>query len=266
VRPQVLVGFAMLFLFILWRRKSFPELRVWKLGISWLPILAIIGFTLFHSHHHTGRASVLSQNGGLNRAFGRCHAIEIRARGSMFGPPALGALHRNEQADPNTWLKLRPAKGIHLSVKGRIWDEHLMNDLADECIAITGQGRQAYYAMSHILVLWGWNVGWPDGGQKPWRYHMRGWMRANLIVFLPPALIAMSVGLTRRSPRHGLIGMWIWSLFLTVALIMGEARLRTPYDVLLITLGLDMYARLASKLHPWWRRRRAQKRLARAGA
>lgn len=257
VRPQILLGFGMVLMFVLWRRKQFPALRFWKLGVTLLPIAVVIGLSLVHSHHHTGRATVLAQNGGLNRAFGRCHPIEIKARGAMFGPPSLGALHRNEQADPDTWLKLRPAKGIRLSVRGRIWDEHLMNELAESCIEETGYARQGYYAMSHILLLWGWNVGWPDTGQKPWRYHMRGWTRANLVVFLPAALVAMSLGLRRRWARHGLTGMWIWSLLLTVALVFGSPRLRTPYDAILIVLGLDMYARLAGVLGAWWRRRRA---------
>ncbi len=257
VRPQILLGYGMVLLFVLWRRRQFPALRWWKLSLTLVPVAFMIGFSLFHSHHHTGRATVLAQNGGLNRAFGRCHPIEIKARGAMFGPPSLGALHRNEQADPDTWLKLKPARGIRLTVRGRIWDEHLMNELADRCVEETGYARQAYYAMSHILLLWGWNVGWPDTGQKPWRYHMRGWTRANLVVFLPAALVAMALGLRRRWARHGLTGMWIWSLLLTVALVFGSPRLRTPYDAILIVLGLDMYGRFAGVIGAWWRSRRA---------
>jgi hypothetical protein len=257
VRPQLLVGFAMAALLVLWRRKSFPLVRVRHGLVIAIPIALVIGFSLLHSHHHTGRYSVLAQNGALNRAFGRCHNIEMRASNAMFGPPAFGALLRAEKRDPDIWIKLAPALGPKLRVKGFMWDEDELNALAQRCIEATGVPRQLYYALTHVVLLWGYHVAWPDMGQTPYRFYMRGWTRAHLLVFVLPALVALAMGANRRWPRHGVVGMYLWSMLLTVALVMGSARLRVPYDLIAIVLALDVYARLATRLTAWRRGRRA---------
>jgi len=256
VRPQLLIAVAMALAFLVWRRNAFPAVRLRAVAIILLPIVAVIGASLALSEHHTGRATVLAQNGALNRAFGRCHNYEMRAHRSMFGPPAFGALHRRQQLEPDAWFTLAPAITPTLRVNGPMWDEDLLNDLADRCVERSGLLRQGYYALSHVVLLWGYNVAWPDMGLKPFRYHMRGWTRAHFIVFVFPCLIAMAMGASRRWPRHGLLTMYLWAMLLTVAMVMGSARLRAPYDLISIVLGLDIYARLAGRAHDWWQRRR----------
>jgi hypothetical protein len=257
IRPQLLVAIGMLLLFIAWRRTSFPTLKLWRLAIPLVPITMVVGFSLVHSKHHTGRYSVLAQNGALNRAFGRCHNIEMRAKRAMFGPPAFGALLRSEQRNPGQWIALKPAIDPKLRIKGHMWDEDELNDLADRCVAETGLLRQAYFAVTHVVLLWGYNVSWPDMGAKPYRYHMRGWIRAHLIVFMIPALMGMAMGVNRRWPRHGVLAIFLWSMVLTVMLVMGSSRFRVPYDLISIVLGLAVYASVATRLFDWWRRRRA---------
>lgn len=250
VRPQLLVGLALALLVIVWRRRAFARLSLPRLGVGLLPVVAVVGLSLVHSERHTGRATILAQNGGLNRAFGRCHAYEIVGQGGGFGPPAFGTLWRAERVDSDSWPKLDPAKSPTLAVPAPMWDEAAMNALADECIEETGLARQATYAMTHVALLWGFNVAWPHSEREPNRSYMRGWMRAHLL-FVPGMIVAMAMGASRRWPRHGVVAAFVWSLILVAMLVMGSARFRVPYDALIIVLALDVYARLQR----WWQSR-----------
>ncbi|HHH27080.1 MAG TPA: hypothetical protein ENK57_01855 [Polyangiaceae bacterium] len=250
VRPQLLVGLALAVAIIVLRRKHFEKVSLARLGVGLIPVVAIVAFSLAQSHHHTGRATILAQNGALNRAFGRCHAYEIIGQGGGFGPPAFGTLWRAGQADPAAWPKLDPAKAPKLFVPAPMWDEEAMNALADECVQRTGLGRQATYAMTHVGLLWGFNVAWPFSEVEPHRSYMRGWMRAHLL-FVPGMIVAMAMGASRRWPRHGVVTAFLWSLILVAMLVMGSARFRVPYDALIIVAALDVYARLQR----WWQRR-----------
>lgn len=250
VRPQLLIGLALALALVVWRRRAFGKVSLSRLGLALLPIAVIVAFSLAHSHHHTGRATVLAQNGALNRAFGRCHAYEITGHGGGFGPPAFGTLWRAEQADPDAWPKLDPAKTPTLAVPAPMWDEAAMNALADDCVAQTGLARQAGYAMTHVGLLWGFNVAWPFSEQEPYRSWMRGWMRAHLL-FVPGMVVGMAMGASRRWPRHGVVAAFLWSLMVVAMLVMGSGRFRVPYDALIIVLALDVYARLQR----WWQGR-----------
>jgi hypothetical protein len=200
----------------------------------------------------------LPHNGAVNRVFGRCHNYEMRSRDAMFGPPAFGALHRYELKNPDALIRLRPALEGKLHVAAKMRDEKALHELADRCVAASGQAKQAYYAMTHVVLLWGYHVAWPDMAIEPFRRHMRGWTRAHLIVFAFPALIAMAMGASRRWPRHGVIAIFMWSLLASVMLFMGAARFRVPYDVISIVLGLDVYGRGAVLLTRFWRARKAR--------
>lgn len=243
VRPQILAAVGLLTAFVMWRRRLFPELR-WRHALAvFLPLAATLVFSAALSHRHTGRWTPLPHNGAVNRVFGRCHNFEMRAKDAMFGPPAFGALHRNELAHPDALITLRPAIDPQLKIDGSMGDEAALHALADRCVAESGPLRQAYYAATHVILLWGYHVAWPDMGLKPFRFHMRGWSRAHLIVFALPCLIGMALGSTRRHARHGILAMFVWSLIASVMLFMGAARFRIPYDVISVVIGLDVYGR-----------------------
>ncbi len=254
VRPQLLAAAVMLFGFFVWRRRAFPALRPRHAAAALAPLLVMLAFSSSLSLRHTGRLTPLPHNGAVNRVFGRCHNLEIRSSDAMFGPPSFGALQRYEDQFPDAWFKLEPALGPKLSVPGRIIDEGPLHDLADRCIEASGTRRQLYYAATHVVLLWGYHVAWPDMAQVPFRFHMRGWTRAHLIVFAIPALIAMAMGGSSRWPRHGVVAIYLWSLFAVTMLFMGAARFRVPYDVLSVVLGLDVYGRAAVLVTRWWRR------------
>lgn len=244
VRPQILIGVALMVLVLLWRRRHFPSLPLGRLSAVLSPIALVVVFSLGHSLHHSGRVSVLAQNGALNRAFGRCHAVQIRGIGGGFGPPAFGQLHAAEQADPGAWPRLDPVLGPTIVVRSPLWDEAALNALADRCVEETSLARQIQGAATHVILLGGYNVAWPDSNIEPYRRYMRGWNLALLVVFAPAALLAMAMGVSRRWPRHGLVAAHLWGLLAVAMLVMGSARLRVPYDVLTIVLAFDVYGRL----------------------
>lgn len=255
VRPQILAAAGMLLAFFVWRRKSFPALAAWPGLVALAPIGAVLLFSANLSERHTGRLTPLPHNGAVNRVFGRCHNFEMRSKDAMFGPPAFGALVRHEAKHPDALFKLAPALDGKLRVPTRMADEAPLHELADRCVAESGYAKQAYYALTHVVLLWGYHVAWPDMAQTPFRFHMRGWTRAHLIVFVVPAMIGMAMGASRRWPRHGVLAVFLWSLLASATLFMGAARFRVPYDVISIVLGLDVYGRAAVALTRFWRTR-----------
>ena len=265
MRPQLIVGFVLFAAFVVWRRRFFPALsdlgrcgRV--LASSLAPIALVVAFSLWHTHHHTGKASVLSSNGALNRVFGRCHNRRIYTRTSMFGLPAFGALLRAEEVNPDIWFKLSPTREEEIRAPMyRIWEQEKMDRLSDDCVKRSGYLKQMYYAATHISLLWGYNVAWPDSAQARFRGHMHGWSRAHMIVFLIPALIAMAMGASRQWPRWGAVTMYLWSMFTVAALVVGSARLRVPYDFIGIILALCVFGKLATFVHFQLRARRIRK-------
>jgi hypothetical protein len=257
VRSQIAAGLALLFVFAVARRSLFPARLGWRhLAAVALPLALVAGYSSWLSNEHTQKLSPVPQNNALNRAFGRCHAYEISSRDASFGPPAFGALYRNELKDPNALIKLAPAIKDKLHVKGRMSDQQLLNGLADECTEKTTFRRQAYYAATHVILLWGYHVAWPDMALPIFKRHMRGWTRAHLIAFCAPCLVGMAMGVHRRWPRHGILGLLLWSMLAVMMLYMGEVRMRIPYDTLSIVLALDVYARAALLISAWWRARR----------
>lgn len=259
VRPQIAVAAGLVFVWLLLRRRDFPRVGVAHLARVVAPMALVICYVLMLSAHHAGRSTPLAQNGGLNRAFGRCHAYEIRSYHSMFGPPAFGALHRQQQRDPNSLLPLAPAIDGKLQTLGYVWDEPELNALAERCVEASGLSRQAYYAVSHVILLWLFNGGWPDMGPFPVKGFMQGWTHAHLAVFVLPMLVAMVLGASRRRARLGLVSLYAWSMVLTVMLVMGSVRFRVPYDILSIALALHVYALGASRLTDWWASRRGER-------
>ena len=67
--------------------------------------------------------------------------------------------------------------------------------------------------------------------------------------------IAMALGASRRESRLGLVTLYVWSMLLTVMLVMGSVRFRVPYDLLSIAVALHVYALGATRVVAWWRER-----------
>ena len=258
-RPQILVTLPLIFALWAWRQGSWPR---WRIG-HWfrvaIPLVFVLGFSAARFHWHTGRWGLISGNSSLNYAFGRCHALTIESRAhnyfATFSPPPLGYLEGREKRHPDSFVRLDPALGLKHSLKGTMWAHETFDDLTRRCIETTGPWRQLRYAIVHVIMLWGFNNGWPDSMDLPWRYFMLAAVIVHNIVFLPPVVIALGAALRRRFSRHAILAAYIIGLLGISVLYFGDVRYRMPYDALLIVLGLDGWRRIGGWLMSrQWRR------------
>ncbi len=293
VRPQALVSVALLLLFSFFRRRSLRGIRLAGLVSMALPLICILTFSAIRTTRHIRKhdpteMALVSTNDALNYAFGRCHAIAIEAHAphysAFFGPPSLGSLHFGvkKRLEAGLWspLTLDPAfppdakcdsnkKRLQnnqpmepcIEFSGKMWDRDVLQVLAKKCIEKTGWARQAYYAVTHVLIGFGFNVTWPDSAQRDtlratvlgvpvWagRQVMAAWQVGFAVVILPFAITACILSFRRKDARNGILAMHLWATVIVSALYFGETRLRTPYDFCLIVLGLDCAGRFFRSL------------------
>lgn len=262
-RPQLLLALPLYGACWALRRGAFGRLRPAHLAGALAPLAVVLALSAARMEFHTGKLGLISNNGPLNYAFGRCHALTITAvapdRRSGYSPPSLGALAAHEKEHPGSPFRLRPALGPALQVDGHIWDAEPFEKLAARCVAKTGWGEQLAGAATHVALLWFFNVPWPDQGQRPpFRRMMAVASVLHGVVVLPPALVALGLAFRRRRARLLLVALHVFALVGVAALYFGDARLRAPYDGILIVLAATTYA----GAYRWARRRQARIRSA----
>jgi hypothetical protein len=260
VRPQVLVGVVFLGLLFLLRRRTFKN---FTLGLAYraaLPLVIVIAVSAWRVHWHMGTKvdadHLISTNGPLNRVFGRCHNTGLKAvlpnSSGFFGPPAFGSLLAYEKEHPRPLFRLDPVMGETITFKGTMMDAEPTNKLAAQCVQKAGVLREIKFAITHVVLLWGYNIIWPDMGHKPqFRIPMTVWCVAHSIVIMPPAVLAMILAFRRRRSRSMLLALHVWALFVTSMLYFGDTRYRAPYDGILTILAVMMVPEIAA----WLRRR-----------
>lgn len=246
-RPQILLALPLYAIHLLarrraWRRAS-PRLAA---GVI-VPLAILFAVSAARMKFHTDHLGLISNNGPLNYAFGRCHALTISTvapdRKSGYAPPSLDALARWEKDHPGGIFRLDPAQGTRIEVKGHIWDREPFEELAAACVRRTGLARQAAYAATHVVLLWGLNIPWPDQSAKPpFRQMMSFASGLHVALILPPALWVLAISLRRRGARLLLGGLHIIALALVAAMYFGDTRLRVPYDGVLITFAVIGWA------------------------
>lgn len=290
VRPQMLMSIGLLGLFWLFRRRQLPGVTLKKLAVAGVPLALLLAFSAVRTTRHArvhdkDEFALVSTNGPLNWAFGRCHMIGIEARTrnyrAGFGPPSLGSLwfgaaEARKKKRP-VYMELYPALPHDLAcdvnkkhrqkkeptepcvlLDGKMWSHDLLGDLADRCVKKTGLARQAYYGLTHVVLNFGFNWMWPDygGPMKKARVFgrfdlpyggpmIRYWQIGFGASVLPFGLIACVLAFLRRRARDGLLAMHLWASTVVAFLYFGETRLRTPYDFVFLILGFDLMARIA---------------------
>lgn len=254
IRPQILASIGLLGLFWLLARKRMPKLRVTVMLHALLPIVLMMGFSAWRLHHHTGRYGLISENGKFNQVFGRCHNTKIFAlpdspkrRRTSFGPPPLIQLAKREAKLPDAWPGLDPALDIEITYTGYIGDSKILGGIIDECVAKTGLLKQVEYSLVNVLLLWRYNVMWPDSGKPQWRDYARKWGVIHATGFAVPALLLAAVVLfvRRRATGMALVALHLVGLVIVAASIFGDTRLRTPYDPFILLLAIEAYATAA---------------------
>lgn len=254
VRPQILASIGLLGIFWLVFRRRMPNLRLGVMLHALLPIVLVLGFSAWRLHYHTGRYGLISENGKFNQVFGRCHNTKIFAlpdnpkrHRTSFGPPPLIQLQKREEKMPGAWPGLDPAIEVEITYTGYIGDAKILGDIIDRCVAKTGWRKQAEYALVNTLMLWRYNVMWPDSGKGEWKEHARKWGVFHASLLATPALVmaALALVLRRRATGLALLALHVVGLLVVAAIYFGDTRLRTPYDPFLLVLALEGYATAA---------------------
>ncbi|MFO0756471.1 MAG: glycosyltransferase family 39 protein [Byssovorax sp.] len=258
MRPQHLVSAAFLLGHWLWRKQAWKNMHRTLWIRVFVPLGVILAFSSVRLYWHTsnhwkgGIIGLVSTNGPLNYAFGRCHATGIEANAKdgkgFFGPPPFGSLlyFGKDKAHPPI-LPLDPAMGETVRFSGHMWDAPVIYDVARQCVQKTGYYRQFKYALTHVVLLWGYNIPWPDQGQKPqFRDPMLLWSGLHNIFILPPAALLLFLSFRKKRARMMLVSLHVWAEVLVAILYFGDTRYRVPYDGLLILLAAAGYAAIPS--------------------
>jgi len=254
IRPQILVSAAFLGLFWIARRKALPKIRLVHLLQSAVPVLVLLAASTALLKHNTGRVGLVSENGSFNLVFGRCHNSKIRStpdgkgHGRVhFRPPSFlqvtNHVARAKKRGIPPRVALDPALEDELVYAGYIGDSKKHMEYIHECIRRTGWLGQLRYSVLNATLLWRHNVPWPDSGRTQWRDVSRHWTTWHRNLFAVPALIGLlTLVLGRRTARQGLIAVHLLASLLVAAVFFGSIRIRTPYDFIIITLALEVYA------------------------
>jgi hypothetical protein len=110
------------------------------------------------------------------------------------------------------------------------------------------------------MLLWRYNVMWPDSGKGHWRPYARKWGIIHSSGLAVPALVGLlAVFIRRRADGLAIVALHVWAIIIIAALILGGVRFRAPYDVFIIILALEVYATAGAVLWRFARLRLARK-------
>lgn len=253
-RPQMLVSVALVFLFWIVWRKAMPRVRLRHFVVAGLPLLVMLVLSSALLRHNTGRFGLLSENGAFNMVFGRCHNSKIQSlpdgagHGRVhFRPPPFLQLNNREKEKRKKGepidIALNPVLGDELVYKGYIGDVDKHREYIRECIEKTGLSGQLAYASTNVVLLWRYNIPWPDSGRSQWRSVTRLWTELHRNVLAVPSLLALVViVLGRRTVKQGLVAINFVAIILIAALYFGGIRMRSPYDFFILFLAFEAYA------------------------
>ena len=250
IRPQILLAMALLGIVWLTARGRLGKLRLRHMLVAFLPVALVLAFSSARFYHHTGRVGLVSENATLNLAFGRCHAAKIeslpdgKGHGRVhFQPPSFLQMRAQERRKKDKWLDLDPALGYDISYKGYIGDGHAHMRFIRRCIEKTGIGGQLAYSLTNAVLLWKYNVPWPDSGRTQWRSVAAWWQRTTRDLFAVASLVGIFLFFRpRAAPAMTLVAVQVLSLLLTSAIFFGSGRIRTPYDPFILLLALETYS------------------------
>ncbi len=253
VRPQVLMAVALLGAFWLIRHRALPNVRFKHLVGAGIPLAILLGLSMAHFRFQTKRTGLVSENGPFNMVFGRCHNSKIeslpdgKGHGKVhFRPPEFLQLNnllerkRKEGLEPP--IKLDPIIGDVLNYKGYIGDRERHDAYIRECLQKTTLWKQVEYSYVNLILLWRYNVPWPDSGRSQWREPSRWWTKAHEVLFaLPSVLFLVTLG-PRRWVRQGWVAVHMLAVMVVAAMYFGGTRHRASYDLLFLFFAFEVYA------------------------
>jgi hypothetical protein len=281
VRPQSAMFFVLVLLTWLVCRTRLPHVRARQLGLVALPLLAMLGYSSWRFHAHTGQWLGVAENANMNLTAGRCHNIVTQAfpnaaalrsserrndtnDGRRVSLPAFRVLA--QMLPPAHPLALRPAmESETIRFVGYIGDAEAHRRLRAECYRRTGVLEQLRYSVVNVSLSWMFGHQWPEQSRNA--KYLRPPVDAFKYLYLGfvwlPSLVGLGAAVWWIRRRPGLV-FCAWQLvnsMVVAAIFFGDIRLRTPYDPYAIVLALEGWVILAA-LRARWRARRA----AREGA
>lgn len=283
VRPQSALFFVLVLVTWLVVRKRVPWVRARQLVLVALPLLAMLGYSSWRFHAHTGQWLGVAENANMNLTAGRCHNIVTQAFPSESAKQASERARNTSDGrrvsipgyrvlagtfPPNHPFALRPAmKSETIRFVGYIGDAEAHRAIRAECYRRTGVVEQLRYSMINMGLLWFVGHQWPEQSRNA------QWFRPPVDVFkyffqvavLVPSLVGMVAAAWWVRRRPGL-AFCTWALvnsMVVAAIFFGDIRLRTPYDPYAIVLALEGWvlivaaiARGRARWRAWWRARR----------
>jgi hypothetical protein len=275
-RPQILMAVALIGLFWLVRRKALPRVRFVHLVVAGIPLAILLGLSAAHFRWNTGRTGLVSENGPFNMTFGRCHNSKIEAlpdgkkyRGKVhFRPPEFLQLNnlkdRKLKEGKEPPIQLHPTLEDVLSYKGYIGDTAKHKAYIRQCLEMTSIWTQIEYSYTNAILIWRYNVPWPDSGRAQWRDLSRSWTRVHEMLFALPSFLILFTLFRKDTVRHGWLALHMLSAIVVAALYFGGTRHRASYDPLFLFFALEVYSFLGVWIVQFVRRRR--QRRAQGGA
>jgi hypothetical protein len=259
-RPQILLSAAFFGLHFLVRRRAWRGFTRGHLARVAAPIVLVLAASSVRLYWHTstnwrnGQLGLVSTNGPVNYVFGRCHATVVTSDGGgYFASPSLMALYLHEDNQRGRPIfPLDPVLETTVHFPGKMWEPAGAYALARRCVEKSGYLVQVRFALTHVVLLWGYNLPWPDQAAiLPFRSLMAVSTILHVVLILPPAALAVALAFRRRGARRLLLAVHPLAMIATAMIYFGDARFRVPYDGLLIVLAAEILVAAAT----WLRRR-----------
>lgn len=276
VRPQSALFFVLVLVTWVVVRRRVPHVRARQLLLVALPLVAMLGYSTWRFHAHTGQWLGVAENANMNLTAGRCHNIVTQAfeteaamkrsernrdtnDGRRVSLPGYRQLAR--MLPPEHLLALRPAlRSETIRFVGYIGDAEVHRRIRAECYRRTGLLEQLRYSLVNLSLSWFMGSQWPEQSRNG------QWLRPPADVFkhlfqgvvLVPSLVGLGAALwwIRRRPGLAFCAWQLVNSMVVAAIFFGDVRLRTPYDPYAIILALEGWVLLAAA-RARWRRRRA---------
>lgn len=264
VRPQVLLTAALFGGVVVagWLARLLvsslrPKVTVRSLARFALPLVLILGFSVYRFHEFTHRWGLVSENAAINRVFGATHLGRVESVWSYGGgrytawytPPA------KSPVKPRDMIKFEGYIGEE-GILDRIREDHYARENTEQHLRRMHRNtKMLTYRFIFPEDDFAGNGAHPN---RAWLQRTFRWILVNILPIGVFGLLAMLV-----QKRNRLLGALILAhavtLIVVAALYFAEARMRMPYDPFLlvsVAVGLVAVARLVRRLHVLIRERR----------
>jgi hypothetical protein len=284
VRPQSALFYVLVLVTWIVNRRRLPHVRAKVLlGVA-APLLAVLAFSAWRFHAHTGYWAGVAENANMNLTAGRCHNVVTQAFNSA-------AEYRRSEKTGNTrdgrrvslpnyrlaarlpaWhpLALRPALGGEsIRFVGYVGDPDVHREIRARCYAATGVLGQLHMSVINVSLSWFLDRQWPEmeRGRERFLPVLNVYHAIFAIVIWAPSMIGMLAASwwIRRRPALALVAWQLVSSIVVAAIFFGTIRLRTPYDPYAFILAAEGALLVHGRLRGWLGARLATAR-ARRGA